>query len=296
MGSRPPTTADPAPAERADGLATGVHEPGAPTRLVVRGKSMQPAIADGDVLTIERPPATGAIGAGEIVSFRDDHGRVITHRLLGGEESGSRSVLVTQGDGRTEPDAPWPAERLVGRAVSAERPPQALLRRLVALERLAWWEVAERVATRARAWRPLRSLQRRFFSGSLAFREERRTGSSKTWLSVTCTAADERGKAAGWVTVVRQRADAATGKPLWLLFGLQVRLRYRGLGVGRRLLGAATAAVAREGGGRLYAFVRPGNRPSVELFSAMGWRVAEAPAGTVCAPELASSLCFTEDT
>ncbi len=294
MDSRPPSTVDPIPAESREGPDEGADGRGAPLRLRVRGTSMRPAIADGDVVTVERPRRTDAIAAGEIASFRADRGAVITHRVLGRDESGGAPVLVTQGDGRTEPDAPWPEARLIGRVVDAERPSKGLPRRLLALERLAWWEVAERIATRLRAWRPVRTIQRRLFGGEMSIREGRRAPESGTWLAITCTALDAHGRPAGWQTAVRQGPDADTGRLLWLLFGLQVRLRNRGMGLGRRLLAAAEEAVAREGGGLLYAFVRPDNRPSVALFRSLGWRATAPPAGTVRAPELASCLCFTK--
>jgi GNAT superfamily N-acetyltransferase len=267
---------------------------GATARAVVRGNSMEPAVRNGDVLTVERR-GSEPIRTGDIVSFLDDRGNVVSHRVLGRESPEGRPVVITQGDGRTEPDSPWDVDRLIGVVTAAERLPARLLRRLLSLERLAWWELGEIVATRARAARALRALQRRLHRAPLTIRQERRTATAGEWLAVTCTATDERGDAAGWLTVVRERSNGDTAPSLWLLFGLQVRLRFRGLGLGRRLVTAAEHAVGREGGGRLYAFVRPHNRPSVGLFESNGWRAAPPPAGTLRAPELASCLCFIKD-
>jgi hypothetical protein len=293
MGSPPASTAEPGP-ERPDGpVDPGVAEV-ASGRYVVRGTSMRPALGEGDVITVVRPGDAGTIAAGEIVTFRGDDGQAVTHRLLGRDVSDGAPVMVTQGDGRTEPDPAWPEERLVGSVSAASGQPRRLRYRLLACERLAWWEAAERLATWARSWRPVRSLQRRLLGGSLSIREERRSSESGGWLAITCTAFDARGRAAGWQSVVRQGPDADTGRPLWLLFGLQVRLRYRGLGIGARLVAAGEAAVVREGGGLLYAFVRPGNRPSADLFRTAGWRIAAPPAGTARVPELASCLCLVK--
>ena len=255
---------------------------------------MRPEIERGDVLTVATPDAVEPLRSGEIVAFRDECGNAVTHRLLGSESSAGGPVMVTQGDGRTEPDAPWPADRLIGRVSAAEHPPARLLRRMLAFERLAWWEAGERLAVRVRAIRPLRRLQRRLFAPQLSMDEVRRAPSSGEWLAITCTARDARGEAVGWQTVLHQGADSDS-TPLWLLFGLQVRLRYRGIGLGRRLLAAGEAAVAREGRGRLYAFVRPENQPSLRLFASSGWRAVVPPAGTIRAPELASCVCFVKD-
>jgi GNAT superfamily N-acetyltransferase len=255
---------------------------------------MRPEIEGGDVITVDEPNAAEPVRPGEVVTFRDECGNAVTHRLLACEPAAGGPVMITQGDGRTEPDAPWPADRLVGRVTAAERAPARRLRRMLALERLAWWEAGEWLATRLRSWRSIRRLQRRLVPPGLALREERRAGESGEWLAITSTASDARGRAAGWQTVVRQGPDTDS-TPLWLFFGLQVRLRYRGIGLSRRLLAAAEASVAREGGGRMYAFVRPDNRPSLGLFRSSGWRAAAPPAGTVRVPELATCQCFVKD-
>lgn len=255
---------------------------------------MEPAAKDGDRLTIE-PADAATVRPGEIATFLDEGGRVVTHRVLGREEAGDGQVIVTQGDGRTVPDQAWSADRLVGRVTAVDRPPRRLGARLLRGERLAWWELAEIAVARLQRVRRLRRAQRRLFPVQAAIRTERRTASTGEWLALTSTAAAGTGAPAGWVTVVREGPDPETRRPLWLLFGLQVRLRYRGQGIARRLLAAADGAVAQEGGGRMYAFVRPGNRPSVALFTACGWRTAAPPAGTVRVPELAGCLCFVKD-
>jgi ribosomal protein S18 acetylase RimI-like enzyme len=265
-----------------------------PQRAVVRGRSMEPAVKDGDRLVID-PADAGSVRPGEIATFRDGQGRVVTHRVLGRETGGGAPVIVTQGDGRTTPDPAWSEDDLVGRVTARVRSPRRLAVRLLRLERLAWWEVAESVVTRLQSVRALRTLQRRLLAVRVTIIAERRTPATGEWLAVTCTARDDKGSPVGWQSTVRQGPDAETGRPLWLLFGLQVRLRYRGQGIARRLVAAAEAAVAREGGGRIYAFVRPHNRPSVSLFVTSGWCVASPPEGTARVPELAECLCLIKD-
>jgi|WetSurMetagenome_2_1015567.scaffolds.fasta_scaffold57688_3 signal peptidase I len=294
MVSPPPSTADPAAATGCDGPDGAVDARRGTRQAVVRGTSMRPGMERGDVLTVVAPDAVEPVRPGEVVTFLDECGNAVTHRLLGRDPAAGGPVMITQGDGRTEPDAPWPADRLVGRVTAAERAQGRLFRRMLALERLAWWEAGERLATRLRSWRPVRRLQRRLVPSRLTLREERRAADSGEWLAITCTACDARGRAAGWQTTLRQGPDT-DARPLWLFFGLQVRLRYRGIGLSRRLLAAAEAGVAREGGGRMYAFVRPDNRPSLGLFRSSGWRAAAPPAGTVRVPELATCLCFVKD-
>jgi GNAT superfamily N-acetyltransferase len=291
MGSPPRSTGDPSHGCASDRVARGASDSRGPRQAVVRGTSMEPTLASGDEVTLAQGRDARAIATGEIVTFRDDEGRVVTHRVLGTERLGGSRRVVTQGDGRTEPDPAWPEERLIGRVTAASRPPPRLARRLVAFDRLAWWELAERAATRVRSWRFVRTLQHRAFRSDMPIRVERRLPESGSWLAITCTAAGVRKTAAGWLTAVRESPGVEEGPARWLSFGLQVRLRYRGLGLGRRLVAATEAAVRREGGGLLYGFVRPANRPSLALFRSAGWSVAPPPEGSVRGPELASCLC-----
>ena len=294
MGSPPRSSAKPEATPGADHAGPAATGRRGTRRAVVCGTSMRPALEAGDELIVVEPDESKALRPGELVTFRNERGNTVTHRLLGREAAAAGPVLITQGDGRTEPDPPWPADRLIGRVSVAERPPARLLGRMLALERLAWWEAGERLATRLRGSSSLRRLQRRLLTPRLTLHEERRAPASGEWLAITCTARNERDEAVGWQTVLHQGADADS-TPLWLFFGLQVRLRYRGIGLGRRLLAAGEAAVARAGRGRLYAFVRPENQPSLRLLESSGWCAAAPPAGTVRAPELAPCVCFVKD-
>jgi ribosomal protein S18 acetylase RimI-like enzyme len=291
MRARPRTTADGSGSLLAGRRAR--RPPARPAlRLVVRGTSMEPVLRRGDVVTVVEPDGAPPASTGDLVCFLDAADAVVTHRLLGPDVASDAAVMVTQGDGRTQPDAPVREERMLGRVTDIEPAGRLLSRRLLSLEPLAWWELAERLATAVRASRHLRRLQRRVLPLAISLRQQQRVPATGDWLSITTTAFDAREQAAGWVTTVRHSGNAGDREPLWLLFGLQVRLRYRGLGIGRRLLAAAGAAVEREGGGCLYAFVRPDNLPSAALFEAMGWRRETAPARTGPAAAVARWLCF----
>ncbi len=170
---------------------------------------MEPAAKDGDRLTIE-PADAATVRPGEIATFLDEGGRVVTHRVLGREEAGDGQVIVTQGDGRTVPDPAWSADRLVGRVTAVDRPPRRLGARLLRGERLAWWELAEIAVARLQRVRCLRRAQRRLFPVQAAIRTERRTASTGEWLALTSTAAAGTGAPAGWVTVVREGPDPET--------------------------------------------------------------------------------------
>ncbi len=73
-----------------------------------RGVSMQPAIAEGDVMVVG-PPGPGGPRPGEIVLWAHD-GRLVAHRVVGGD----RDWVVTRGDGVPTADPPIPRQAIVG--------------------------------------------------------------------------------------------------------------------------------------------------------------------------------------
>lgn len=81
--------------------------------VLIDGGSMEPALSVGDI-TLVRPgvPTTADVVLGQIVTFRDSGGRVITHRVIAVDDDGS---LVTKGDANADRDgATVPLDRVVG--------------------------------------------------------------------------------------------------------------------------------------------------------------------------------------
>jgi len=67
---------------------------------VVRSGSMTPAIATGDVVVVA-PISPHSARVGDIVTFDDPHGRLISHRVRWIQRTGSRVRFTTQGDANT---------------------------------------------------------------------------------------------------------------------------------------------------------------------------------------------------
>jgi signal peptidase len=67
--------------------------------LVVRSGSMDPTIAIGSIVIVDRSARSPAVGA--IVSFREPDGSVVTHRIVGIQGG----QFVTRGDANRSPDA-----------------------------------------------------------------------------------------------------------------------------------------------------------------------------------------------
>ncbi len=68
--------------------------------VVISGASMTPAIRAGDVVVV-RPDNGDGLGAGTVITFRNDDGSLVTHRITGLEDG----VYRTRGDASGQPDS-----------------------------------------------------------------------------------------------------------------------------------------------------------------------------------------------
>jgi signal peptidase len=101
------------------------------TALVDYSDSMKPAIAAGDVV-IDREFPASAIRTGQIVSIPDPglDGRLITHRVVSAQTSGTQVVLVTRGDAATSGER-W--------TLAADEPVKRMVMRVPAVGHVALW-------------------------------------------------------------------------------------------------------------------------------------------------------------
>jgi len=82
--------------------------------VIVSG-SMTPAIRVGDIVLVERMPAS-AVRVGDIVQYRRGD-LVINHRVIGISGSGDHEVFITKGDANPAPDPPVAAQQIIGKDV-----------------------------------------------------------------------------------------------------------------------------------------------------------------------------------
>lgn len=112
-------------------------EEGYRVRFRAGGTSMQPAINDGDALTVE-PVEPLAVRPGDILLYRT-HRRGIAHRVVNIRQAGSAVVaFLLRGDAKAACDRPVEPGEVVGKVIAIERRPgwRARLARAVARIRL----------------------------------------------------------------------------------------------------------------------------------------------------------------
>ncbi len=87
--------------------------------FVIRGASMEPAIPRGALVLVTDGPDR-ALAAGDVVSFREANGTIVTHRIVDVQGAGDDALLTTRGDANAAIDpAAAPAGHVIGRVTVA---------------------------------------------------------------------------------------------------------------------------------------------------------------------------------
>lgn len=88
-------------------------------RILYQGKCMAPILKDGCLVLVSQLPEH-ALSRGDLVAFRRD-GQVFIHRFLSTFQGpGARPYLRTKADRYLTPDAPFPADLLLGKAMQVK--------------------------------------------------------------------------------------------------------------------------------------------------------------------------------
>lgn len=261
-------------------------------RFRVASWSMAPALLKGDQLTVE--PATPAqLQVGDLLLFHD-RGRLICHRLVATQESGTGPRLITKGDAVTGCDAPLQPENVLGRVVGVRRRwhwAGSLSQRIDCWLARLWDKVARGLLALQglRAYRRMmRALLSRCVAYSVAIPEGRR------WFRyhrIGGRGIPEFLKSHQRFHLVARLAGICVGSlhveggadGFWLQ-ALYVRIPYRGLGVGSQLLALAATAASRSRPPVLLAMVEPANTAALHLFTKMGFRKMDALGGNGVSP------------
>jgi Peptidase S24-like len=89
-------------------------------RLRVRGRSMHPAIRDGEVVWIA-PVMGEGLRVGQVVLFRGTNGRPIIHRIVSRQQAGGGWRFLIASDYASVPGEWVSAAQILGRVVALER-------------------------------------------------------------------------------------------------------------------------------------------------------------------------------
>jgi len=281
---------------------------GQDVRMTVHGSSMRPFIANGDTALLT--PLGGSPQLGDILLARNADGRYVVHRVVRLSDAG----VHLRGDSQPQGEGPFTEERLLGGVLQSERDGH-IRRHARGFWRIAGraWVRAfplglrlleQGKQLRVLASKVLRRLQRfslfRRFSASLkpdyTVREADALDLIKlhAWLapdaevivpgvgrpevpgSTTYVAAADDGRIMG---VAHLRAHPESDAPYigWWLYGLSVRSRYRGMGVGRALVQQCANQSRSQGASALHLLVFEKNQPAIALYESIGFERVSLP-------------------
>jgi signal peptidase I len=285
-------------------LLNAVTEKGKSFRFKASGISMIPFINDRDVITIS-PVPSGRPVIGDVVAFLlPGADRLAVHRIIEKRDGG----YIIKGDNVPEPDGLIPADNVLGLVTAVERNGhRALLglgkeRRLIAAlarnDLLKWIRVCH--LTRKLLARVLIKLQgvalyRRVASnlapGYSIFEADGddlekvqeiwnpggRPNSYKSDPMVKNYVAKIDSEIVGFVQLVNHPKEHYPYVGHWI-FGLMVRVKARGMGIGEALCKQAVDRAKADGIKELFLLVYDDNPPAINLYCKLGFKRTEFPA------------------
>jgi ribosomal protein S18 acetylase RimI-like enzyme len=282
-------------------------ERGQRVRMTVNGRSMFPFIRDGDVVEIAPAPPKPTLSSVVLAQLPD--GRYPLHRLVA--QRGAAWLL--RGDNNSAPDGVVPHENLLAVVTRVERNGRVVR---LALGRSGQWigwlsghgwllPVARALYfPQSAAWAFLRGLQRlpvfrawvkRFRPG---YSIQQATVSDlvtvypwldptgdcmRNWMEqntapyVTGYVARQGEEILGFVRLVRSLEVDMKPAGYWL-YTLQVRSRYRGMGIGLALTQRVIDQARLEGASELSLEVLENNAPAIALYRKLGFDRVRSPA------------------
>ena len=283
-----------------------------------RGRSMEPFLREGDLLTVRRV-APEELRVGDVAFFRAPGPRLVAHRIVGRRLQSGRLVLTARGDagdgaaetvegrdvlGRvasmTRGESVRPLDRgfwrwagwcwiavsragLVGAARLPRRAVAALLRRLQATapyRRAARRLVGTRTAFGLAEAGDAPDLARLYGSGAGwtdAPSSGRPPAADGTERALTETLVARIGTRVAGAALLTWYPEESPGGSGWWLFGMVVRQRYRGAGLGEGLVRLALERATVHGAACLRLLVLEDAGPTRELYEKAGFTPATVP-------------------
>lgn len=98
-------------------LLVSLLREGLPCRVGIRGRSMEPLIPDGEVVTVS-PDLSLPLRPGEIVVVQAETGELLCHRLVWVGRGPGGACIQTWGDAALLPDLPLAGSAVLGRVVA----------------------------------------------------------------------------------------------------------------------------------------------------------------------------------
>lgn len=280
------------------------------------GSSMTPFIRNGDILVIE-PVEDNSLHLGDILFYRSMGRQLVAHRLMEKQVRNDSTILTMHGDAIPDSGEQIRHEQVIGRVASVQRRKKVYRldpngrwaprfsgytqRFIFRLMRTAGRSVRW-VVLRMQSLKPYRILSNKLIGEQVSYRVVTTTDAS--WLSRFhgyvrfheredpiekfaeelnklehhgyIFAAYLAGRVAGAITA-RRFPENETLYPHWWLFGLTVRIRYRGAGIAGELVKMALKKASEYGALKMNVLVFEKNMPAIKLYTKIGFKPCAIP-------------------
>ncbi len=297
-------------------ISTGVLSRNGSFSFKARGSSMYPFIRDGDILTVE-PVRASELNTGDVAFYRSSGKSLAAHRFIGRTMINDRTMLILRGDASAGRDEYVMEDRILGRVAGIQRGTRIIQheRRLQRLAILLWtyvqppaftWPLKQAAAGLLRGMQSLKSYRILFgklLGGKVGCRLAGEDDASDIYklygyvrfmdleehirsFGLKIKGADDSeytlvatlGEKIAGAVVIRRFPKNNLSHPGWWLFGLLVRARHRGSGIGDMLMHAALAKAVAGGADRINLMVSEDNNAALNLYQKWGFQRFSIPA------------------
>jgi GNAT superfamily N-acetyltransferase len=277
---------------------------------------MVPFIQNGDFLIIEPVKASG-LDIGDVAFYRFGRDRLVVHRIIEREVKKGHEIFTMRGDAADSFEDKIRTEQVLGRVVSVWRGEKFIsldggARRWMAL---LWVRISPlvpslfqlaRVVKKTVAWfltmlqglKPYRVLAKRLIGTKVRYRiatpEDSRLFSYKIFPEMADPVGEPdhqfnslkgfgytlialvRDQIAG-TAIIRRFPEKELRYTDWWLFGMLVRTRYRGSGIGEGMMRMALEKASEEKGAKMNLLVFKYNKAAINLYLKMGFIQTSIP-------------------
>ncbi|MEC4676409.1 MAG: GNAT family N-acetyltransferase [Nitrospirota bacterium] len=297
-------------------ISTGVLSRNGSFSFKARGSSMYPFIRDGDILTVE-PVLASELDTGDVAFYRSAGENLAAHRFIGRTMINDRTMLILRGDASAGRDEHVMEDRILGKVAGIQRGTRIIQheRGLPRLAILLWtyvqppaftWPLKQAAAGLLRGVQSLKSyriLSGKLLGGKVGCRVAGEDDASDIYklygysrfmdleehirsFGLKVKNAEESeytlvatlGEKIAGAVVIKRFPKNNLRHSGWWLFGLLVRARHRGSGIGDMLMSTALTKAAAGGADRINLMVSEDNRAALNLYRKWGFHRFSFPA------------------
>ena len=250
-------------------------------RFQARGRSMYPAIRDGDILNVE-PIAINEIRLGDVLFYKSEDGSTAVHRLIKRFFREGRILLVIKGDANKDHGEEVSPEMVVGIIKIVERRGRKIHLEHISVRLqsifygvfspviISFKRIGSKFLPHIQGIKVYRNLAKKLIHSEIVYQWQAAEGSARSLL------AKSEDKVVGVVTI-KNILEFNFYHQGWWIFDMWVDWHYRRLGIGRQLTDMTCTLAAKKGASKVNLLVFTDNKPAINFYQKMGFYQTSIP-------------------